>query len=81
MLVLIVGGLTAIGLTLAFSRDSASYIAALLIYIAMGYDIVIRDMLFEYLSLVSSHLTTKEKKAREQAAKEQCIDKESDFKR
>ena len=80
LLTLLLGTFTGIGLTMAFCRDSASIIAAILIFIAMGYTLVIRDMLFEYLDLVARHTTTKEKVARLQTVKEKCLDRDSDFK-
>ena len=70
----------AIGLTLAFSRDVCSILASLMIYVAFGYSLIIRDMLFEYLGLVSKHTNTKEKAARLKTTKEKCLDKDSDFK-
>ena len=61
---LLIGGFLAIGMTLAFCRDSASIIAGCMIYIAMGYCLVIRSMLFEYIDLVFRHTNVKEKAAR-----------------
>mmetsp|Transcript_717 Transcript_717/g.1014 ORF Transcript_717/g.1014 Transcript_717/m.1014 type:complete len:193 (+) Transcript_717:1346-1924(+) len=81
LVVLMAGAFSSIALTMVFCRDLASFLAASGIYIAMGYDLVISDMLFEYLDLVSRHLTTKEKAARLQSTKEKCLDKDSDFKR
>jgi len=64
-LVLLIGGIVlAIGLTVFFSQDAASIVAAPYFYVATGYCLVIKDMLSEYLDLVSRHLTVKEKAAR-----------------
>ena len=74
------GMILAIASSMLYCRQAPSFIAALGIYIAIGYCLIIRHMLMEYLELVSLHLTTKEKNARIQCAKERCIDKSSDFK-
>ena len=74
------GIILAMGLTMAFCRDMASIIAATAIYLAFGYTLIIKSMLSDYLDLVSRHLTTKEKKARQQCIKERCLPKDSDFK-
>ena len=60
----LMGIITAITVTMVFCRDTASYVAAIFVYIAIGYMMVIRHMLNDYIGLVSSHLNTKERVAR-----------------
>ena len=66
--------------TMLFCRDSASFVAATFIYVGIGYTLVIKSMLGDYLELVSSHMSIKEKKARLQCTKERCLDRATDFK-
>ena len=74
------GTISAIVATMLYCRDPPSFIAAAVLYIAIGYGLIIRHMLGEYLELVSQHLTNKEKHARKQCTKEKCLDKDNDFK-
>ena len=55
---------SAVFASMLFCRDPASYIAATILYIAIGYCLVIRHMLMDYLGLVGMHMTMKEKNAR-----------------
>ena len=58
------GIILAIGTTMFYCRDPASFVAAAILYIAIGYSMIIRSMWWEYMELVSHHLTNKEKAAR-----------------
>ena len=58
------GIILAVVSTMLYCRQVVSFLAALGVYIAFGYCLVIRHMLLEYLELVNLHLTTKEKNAR-----------------
>ena len=49
-----------------YCHGMAQYLAALTLYVAMAYIIVIRDMLAGYLDLVARKLTMKEERARNQ---------------
>ena len=49
---------------MAFARDLASIMAALAINVALGYCVVIRSMVGDYIDLVNRHMTMKEKVAR-----------------
>ena len=77
----ITGMTIALGLTLVLCRDAASIVAGSFIYIGLGYDLIIREMLFDYLSMVTRHTTVKELAARSQALKEKCINKDNDYKK
>ena len=69
----IVGFLLSWALTLAFARDLASVLAAITINFALGYILVIKGMLSEYIDLVSRHMTMKERAARKRSSREQNI--------
>ena len=69
-----IGTATAIISTMLFGGGTASYLSAIYVYIGMGYCLVIREMLWEYLDMVSHKLTKKEAKARSQCAKERCLE-------
>lgn len=79
-LICLIGLISSIVVTMLYCQDPASFLAAVIIYFAFGYILIIRDMLFEYLGLVSRHLTQKELKARLQCTKENLLGKENDFK-
>ena len=53
----------------------------MMLYVAIGYMVVIRDMLREYLENVCRKLTLKEKKARADCIKELGLEKMIDFKK
>ena len=53
----------------------------MMLYVAIGYMVVIRDMLKEYLNNVCLKVTLKEKKARADCIKELGLDKKADFKK
>ena len=59
--------------TLVFVRDFASILAALITNVALGYILVIRPMVEQYIDLVNRHMTMKEYVARRQSSREQCI--------
>lgn len=67
--------------TMLYCTNAISFVAATACYIGIGYALIIRQMLSEYLELVSLHMTTKEKKARRQSQKEQCLDEQADCKK
>ena len=80
LIIVINGYVLAMVLTMLYCRDAPSFLAGATIYTAIGYTLVIRSMLCDYLEVVSQHLNTKEKKARLQYTKEQCINRDNDFK-
>ena len=63
--VALVGMICAVISTLCYCRHAAQFIAGSYLYFAIGYTLIIRQMLFQYLDLVSKHMTTKEMKARQ----------------
>ena len=52
-----------------------------MLYVAIGYMVVIREMLAEYLENVCRKVTLKEKKARLDCIKELGLEKSADFKK
>jgi len=80
LFLLIIGYVLAMTSTLLYCRDVPSFVAAISIYPGIGYALVIRSMLSDYLEVVSQHLNTKEKKSRLQYTKERCLNRDDDFK-
>ena len=56
---LIIGFIISWIFTMVFARDFASILAAMIINVSLGYILVIKPMLLQYVDLVSRHLTTR----------------------
>ena len=69
----VIGFLLSWAFTLAFARDLASILAAITINFALGYILIIKGMVAEYVDLVSRHMTMKERAARRQSSKDQMM--------
>lgn len=61
-------------------EDKVSYLAALGAYIGTLFVIAINSMVWDYLDLVSRHMTIKEKVSRLKTIKELNLIKKDDFK-
>jgi len=73
LLIIAIGTPLSIAISMVFAQSYNQFLAAVFIYAGSLYTSLIHKMVLDYVSLVASHLTFKERLVRKTTEKEYCI--------